>query len=191
MINYTFNISEEIARWVTEVYIREQQSFGWWVSFTNPIAGPWKKITAPNNKGIFVEVYRFEREGERPDLVLVNDKYKLIIIVEAKDTYQKIISSEQMNKSVRVVSEISLILSTCDNENWAQRKTYKILPSFLWHTENPDDILDQDKIVKEVFIKCGGLNSDDLLNIVVSRDINNNLFNNFVFKNKIMKDLIF
>ncbi len=57
---------------------------GWWVAFTNPIAGPWKKITALDGTGLPVEIYRFEREGERPDLILVNDIFKLVMIVKQK-----------------------------------------------------------------------------------------------------------
>src|SRR5581483_5500662 len=143
MINYTFNISEEIARWVTEVYVRSHKSLGWWVAFTNPIAGPWKKITALNGEGIPVEVYRFEREGERPDLILVNDEHKLIIIIEAKDYYQKLVASDQMKKSVRVIEEISSILKNCGNKHWEIRKNYRIIPSFIWFCYDSRTILDE------------------------------------------------
>lgn len=191
MINYNFNISEEIARWVTEVYVRNQQSLGWWVAFTNPIAGPWKKITALNGEGVPVEVYRFEREGERPDLVLVNDKYKLIIIVEAKDYYQKLIAADQMKKSVRVIEEISLILKNCGNEHWKTRRDYKILPSFLWFCEDSAKILDEDRIVKNSFAQYSKSNTEDLVNMIICRDGSNILNNNFVFQGKINKELIF
>lgn len=191
MINYTFNISEEIARWVTEVYVRNHQSLGWWVAFTNPIAGPWKKITALNGEGVPVEVYRFEREGERPDLILVNDKYKLIVIVEAKDYYQKLIIADQMKKSVRVIEGISLILKNCGNEHWEIRKDYKIIPSFLWFCEDPIKILTEDKIVRNNFIKYSNSDPRDLLNIVISRDGKDILNNNFVYGEKINKELIF
>ncbi len=85
MINYTFNSNEEIARWSTEVYLKNHVDLGWWVAFTNPTAGPWKKILALSEEGTFVEIHRFIREGERPDLILVNDKLKVVVIVEAKD----------------------------------------------------------------------------------------------------------
>ena len=191
MINYTFNISEEIARLVTEVYVRNQQSLGWWVAFTNPIAGPWKKITALNGESVPVEVYRFEREGERPDLILVNDKYKLIIIVEAKDYYKKLVTADQMKKSVRVIDEISLILKNCGNEHWALRKDYKILPSFLWFCKDSEQIQAEDKIVKDAFVKHSRSDPKDLVNIIISRDIKNNLNNSFVYQGKISQELIF
>ena len=191
MINYTFNISEEIARWVTEVYVRNHQKLGWWVAFTNPIAGPWKKITALNGEGVPVEIYRFERDGERPDLVLVNDKYKLIIIIEAKDYYQKLIAVDQVTKSVRVIDDISSILRNCGNEHWVSRKDYKIIPSFLWFCEDSEKILDEDRIVGDTYAKYSKSDRKDLLNIVICRDENNNLNNNFVYQGKINKELTF
>lgn len=191
MIKYTFNINEEIARWVTEVYVRNQQKLGWWVAFTNPIAGPWKKITALNGEGVPVEVYRFEREGERPDLILVNDEYKIVIVVEAKDTYQKIVALDQMKKSARVIEEISSILKTCPNEHWAKRMSYTILPSFLWFSEDEKNLLSEDVIVKQSFEKSSKLKSESLVNIVITRDASGNLKNNFLYKGKINKDLSF
>lgn len=191
MINYTFNMSEEIARWVTEVYIRNKQSLGWWVAFTNPVAGPWKKITALNEAGVPVEIYRFDREEERPDLILVNDKYKLIVIIEAKDFYQKLVSIDQMKKSIRVIDDISLILKNCQSEYWIARRGYKILPSFLWFCEDSAQILLEDKIVKDAFIKYSKSDPRDLVNMVISKDSENNLNNSFVYQGKINSELIF
>jgi len=191
MIKYSFSINEEIARWVTEVYVKNHQKLGWWVAFTNPIAGPWKKITALNGEGVPVEVYRFEREGERPDLILVNDEYKLIVVVEAKDTYQKIVANDQMKKSARVIEEISTILKTCANENWAKRMEYKILPSFLWFSAEEQNFLTEDKVVKEAFEKHSKLSSDSLLNIIITKNDSGDLNNNFIYQGKIKKDLDF
>ena len=191
-MKYTYEINEEIARWVTEVYIRNQQKLGWWIAFTNPIAGPWKKITALNKEGIPVEIYRFEREKERPDLVLVNDLYKLIIIIEAKDYYQKLITGDQMKKSVRVINEVSKILKDCGNENWVARSTYRILGSFLWFSPDPLKIHEEDKKVRESFEKNSNKDSKELINIVISKEIKTgNLVNNFILKDKITSDLVF
>jgi hypothetical protein len=190
-MKYSYEINEEIARWVTEVYIRTQRSKDWWVAFTNPIAGPWKKITALNGEGVPIEIYRFEREGERPDLILVNDKYKLIIIIEAKDFYQKLVAGDQMEKSVRVIAEVSKILEDCKNEHWGERSTYRIVPSFLWFAPDPKKILEEDSKVRSAFEKSSGMNKDDLLNIVITKDPSSGeLFNNFVYKGKVNKDLV-
>ena len=189
MIKYSFNINEEIARWVTEVYIRNQQKNGWWVAFTNPIAGPWKKITALDGTGLPVEIYRFEREGERPDLILVNDIFKLVIIVEAKDYYHKLLVPTQMTKSVRVIEDISTILTKCPNKNWENRINYKILASFLWYSEDQQKLLSEDLLVREAFKKYSKKDADELLNIVISKDKSGNLSNNFIYKHTISQDL--
>lgn len=191
-MKYSYEINEEIARWVTEVYIRNQQKNGWWIAFTNPIAGPWKKINALNGEGVPVEIYRFEREGERPDLILVNDIYKLIIIIEAKDFYQKLVVDDQMKKSVRVIVDVSKILKDCRNEYWVGRSAYKILPAFLWFTPEISNILEEDKKVRMAFDKASKIGSKNLLNIVITKNVETgDLFNNFLYKDKINKDLIF
>lgn len=189
MINYTFDINEEIARWVTEVYIRQSQGMGWWIAFTNPIAGPWKKITALNGEGIPVEIYRFEREGERPDLIIVNDTLKTILIVEAKDFVSKLIATDQMTKSVRVINGITSILQNCPNENWLKRKDYTILPSFLWYTENEQDIRSEDTLVRDSFATLSESDSTRIVNIVVTKDGNGDLKNNFVTEKQISDSL--
>lgn len=189
-MKYSFSINEEIARWVTEVYIRTRESHSWWIAFTNPVAGPWKKVTALNGEGVPVEIYRFEREGERPDLILVNDKLKLVLVVEAKDFYQKLIAPEQMKKSVRVIKEVAAILESRTNEHWGERSTYKIVPSFLWYTENEDDILAEDKAVKESFREFSENKEIDLINIVISRKNESDILeNNFIRNGKKQKGL--
>ncbi len=187
MIKYNFNINEEIARWVTEVYVRSHQELGWWIAFTNPIAGPWKKINALNGEGVPVEIYRFEREGERPDLILVNDAEKTILIVEAKDFVEKLIAKDQMTKSIRVIEEITLILRSCSNEHWISRREYKIIPSFLWYTDKEENIHDEDELVKKTFKVLASAENVDLFNIVVTKNNIGNLENNFVYKTNINK----
>ena len=63
---YSYTINEEIVRWAFEVFLRNKSEDKWWVAFTNPTAGPWKKIEAPNNGGKLFEIYRFAREEDRP-----------------------------------------------------------------------------------------------------------------------------
>ncbi len=188
MIKYTFNINEEIARWVTEVYVRDNKNLDWWVAFTNPIAGPWKKITALNGDGVPVEIYRFEREGERPDLILVNDTHKTILIIEAKDFVQKLVAGEQMRKSARVIKEITSILRNCGNEHWVSRKDYKIIPSFLWYTDKQDLIKPEDELVRVTY-KTVADDDSELLNIVITKGESGDLKNNFVYNSQITDDL--
>ena len=190
MINYTFLVNEEIARWVTEVYVKSNPHLGWWIAFTNPTAGPWKKIVAPSEEGVYEEIYRFLREGERPDLILVNDVAKTILIVEAKDYCSRIITSTQMQKSVRVINEITHVLTSCAHKNWGVRSKYKILPSFLWFCQI--DPLEEHRLVEGAFNQFkSGSNTNDILNIIVQKDKNNFMRNIFIYENTVYPELDF
>ena len=52
------SISEEIVRWSFEISVN--RSDDWLIAFTNPTAGPWKRITAPDSDGKRGEIHRFE-----------------------------------------------------------------------------------------------------------------------------------
>lgn len=88
-----YHLTEEISRWAFEVACREQTS--WDIAFTNPTAGPWKTIKAKGALGDLGEVYRFALEENRPDIILINDDINIIIIVEAKDSLEKLINKTQ------------------------------------------------------------------------------------------------
>jgi len=185
MIPYTYKPNEEVARWATEVYIKSNTKLGWWIAFTNPTAGPWKKIVIPIENGGTAEIYRFVREEERPDLILVNDKRKAVLIVEAKDYLGKLITKAQMLKSVRVIDRISKMLATSSNSKWAHRSAYKIIPSFLWMCENKQTVAEESNSVQKALDKYNSLKiSRDILNIVISTDEQQNLFNSFLYKGK-------
>ncbi len=49
MLKYSYSINEEITRWVTEVYLKSNPNLDWYIAFTNPTAGPWKKICVKND----------------------------------------------------------------------------------------------------------------------------------------------
>lgn len=91
---YTFRLTEEIARWAFEVLLSKNPD--WYIAFTNPTAGPWKRVTAINERGVEGEVHRFARDEERPDLLLISDKYEVVIIIEAKDSLPKLIKDKQI-----------------------------------------------------------------------------------------------
>jgi hypothetical protein len=192
MINYSYKVNEEIARWIMEVYVRNNKSLGWWIAFTNPTAGPWKKIIAPDSNGLSIEIYRFVREEERPDLILVNDKKKVIMIVEAKDYCSKLIADSQMKKSVRVIKDVSIILrNKCDSKHWEKRKNYKIIASFLWFCEK-EDIASEDKLTKASFDKFNmNIADKNLLNIIISKTSEENLESTFIYNGDTSKDLDF
>ena len=135
---YKFRLTEEIARWAFVIICRENRN--WYVAFTNPTAGPWKTIKGLNKSNKEGEVYRFELEETRPDIILVNDFLKLIIIVEAKDSIEKLTQSDQSHKSVEVVDRLHSILKSSNvksNQFWGERASYTILTGLLWGAEAP------------------------------------------------------
>lgn len=139
---YNFRLTEEIARWAFEIICRENPN--WYVSFTNPTAGPWKTIKGLDQNGIEGEVYRFKLEETRPDIVLVNDKLKLIIVVEAKDSIEKLTHSNQSYKSIEVVDTLqSLLKSAKANPYWNDRVNYTVLTGLLWGAEAPTSALER------------------------------------------------
>lgn len=147
---YNFRLTEEIARWAFEIICRESPN--WYVAFTNPTAGPWKTIKGLNKNGVEGEVYRFELEETRPDIVLVNDKLKLIIVVEAKDSIEKLTHGDQAYKSVEVVDTLhSLLKSTKAKANpyWNDRANYTVLTGLLWGTEAPTSTLERSNAFNE------------------------------------------
>lgn len=131
---YTFRLTEEISRWAFEVSCANRSC--WFIAFTNPTAGPWKTIKCTNSDGKVGEVYRFELEETRPDILLVNDNLRLIIVIEAKDSLTKLISGNQVEKSVEVVNQLSSILGDKrHNPFWGERADYCIITGILWGAE--------------------------------------------------------
>lgn len=131
---YRFQLTEEIVRWRFEVLLHTCPD--WFIAFTNPTAGPWKRVMGRNGRGVEGEVYRFPRDIERPDLILVNDKLNTIIILEAKDSLSKLLVNDQINKSADVVNDLAIALSRlANNDYWGERSRYSICPGLLWGSE--------------------------------------------------------
>jgi hypothetical protein len=189
MLKYQYRINEEITRWTTEVYIKSNPNKNWYIAFTNPTAGPWKKITVKNEKSKSIEVYRFDREEKRPDLVLINDKKGVILIVEAKYDLGDLLNSEQMVKSVKVVVDMAEVLKNISVKEWETRKKYKILTSFLWYSSNPVNALAESKLVNKKYHEniTKGL-SRETVNIIIYKK-NEVLTNLFITENKIHNDI--
>jgi hypothetical protein len=106
---YTFRLTEEISRWAFEVHVNTLSD--WYIAFSNPTAGPWKRLMARDEAGIEGEVHRFEREEDRPDLVLVNDNLSTLVIVEAKDSLAALVARTQVVKSSAVVQALARLPS--------------------------------------------------------------------------------
>ena len=118
-----FKLTEEFSRWAFEVQILKLQN--WQIVFRNPTAGPWKRIESKDTKGRMGEVYRFGREEKRPDIIIVNDKLKTIIVFEAKDSLSKLSRKSQISKSAKVVLDMANLLAQIDNPYWGYRNKYK------------------------------------------------------------------
>jgi hypothetical protein len=132
---YTFRLTEEIARWAFEVHVNTLSN--WYIAFSNPTAGPWKRLMARDDAGIEGEVHRFEREEDRPDLVIVNDTLSTVLIVEAKDSLVALIATTQVTKSSAVVKALAAALSLrAENLFWLTRADYQVLPGLLWGAES-------------------------------------------------------
>lgn len=129
-------VTEEVARWVFEVHLEAQSE--WAVVFTNPTAGPWKRVMAADASGQIGEVHRFLREDTRPDLVLVSDIHEAIIIVEAKTRLEQLTTSAQASKTVAVVRDMGRLLrSSRSNRYWHRRADFTVMCGLLWGGEAP------------------------------------------------------
>ena len=131
---YKYKLTEEICRWSFEIKIKNSKDH--WISFTNPTAGPWKTIISYNKDNIKGEVYRFERNEKRPDLIVVNDQLKTVIIFEAKDSLEKLLNKNQLIKSCQVTNNIIKKLTNLeDDKYWLKRNEYNYYNGLLWGSE--------------------------------------------------------
>lgn len=136
-----YRMTEEVVRWRFELRLRN--SADWWIAFTNPTAGPWKRLTGRNKSGLEGEVYRFPRDEDRPDVVAVNDTLKLVMIVEAKDTAPRLGAADQVRKSSEVVTRLTTALAGLgSNPFWGDRSKYGVVAGLLWGRPFPDDAID-------------------------------------------------
>lgn len=140
-------LNEEIARWAFEIIYKTNTS--WKIVFTNPTAGPWKTIKAPSKTtGAEGEVYRFILEEDRPDIVMLNDELETVIIIEAKDSLEKLLNKSQVIKSAAVVVKLANILGgKGTNDFWRGRENYKVILGLLWgSTDHPENKVKKNRL---------------------------------------------
>jgi len=140
-------LNEEIARWAFEIIYKTNIS--WKIVFTNPTAGPWKTIKAPSKMtGVEGEVYRFILEENRPDIVMFNDELETVIIIEAKDSLEKLLDRAQAIKSAAVVVKLANILGNKGtNTYWRGRENYKVILGLLWgSTDYPEKDIEKSRL---------------------------------------------
>jgi hypothetical protein len=125
------SISEEIVRWSFEISVN--RSDDWFIAFTNPTAGPWKRIMAPNSEGKNGEIHRFEIDETRPDLILVNDKTQHVLIIEAKTTFKDLQKPTQIVKTSQLFESLTIQLRNISNNYfWGSRSEYEYSLGLLW-----------------------------------------------------------
>jgi hypothetical protein len=125
------SISEEIVRWSFEISVN--RSDDWFIAFTNPTAGPWKRITAPDREGKEGEIHRFEIDETRPDLIIVNDKTKHVLIIEAKTAFKDLQKPAQLEKTSQLFESLTNKLrNMSDNKFWGSRSKYEYSLALLW-----------------------------------------------------------
>jgi hypothetical protein len=124
-----------VVRWAFEVKIKSSSK--WDIAFTNPTAGPWKRVTSKDKAGNIGEVHRFAIDEKRPDLILYSDAFKTVLIIEAKTTLQGLTNENQILKTCDLFTRLRTLLeSKGDNEFWSERAKYKYELGLLWGKVN-------------------------------------------------------
>lgn len=152
------SISEEIVRWSFEISVN--QSDDWFIAFTNPTAGPWKRITAPDSEGKNGEIHRFEIDETRPDLILVNDKSRQVLIIEAKTTFDDLRKPTQIAKTSQLFKYLTTKLQNMSNNAfWGSRSRYQYSLGLLW-SSGDESAAQISQICREYLKQIAGLTKD-------------------------------
>ncbi len=118
-------------RWAFEVSVH--QSRAWKIAFTNPTAGPWKRVLGLGKDGRAGEVHRFEIDEKRPDLILFSDTFKTVLIIEAKTDFSGLADRTQIRKTTALFERlVPLLQSYKSNQYWGERADYHYQLGLLW-----------------------------------------------------------
>ena len=129
----SYSLSEEIVRWRVEVSVRNSKQF--WTAFSNPTAGPWKFVEGYDDTGKRGEVHRFARDDKRPDLIVVCDSARAVLIFEAKDKITKLATQRQIVQSAGVIRRLGIVLEGKERSPyWGVRAHYTVIPGIIWGT---------------------------------------------------------
>lgn len=129
-MGYEIKLSEEIIRFAFEVAIMRERT-NRFIAFSNPTAGPWKLVLGRRADETY-ELHRFGREDVRPDVIVVCDKLRKIVVIEAKETADQL-DSGTIEKTYGISAMFADIFGLYDShEDWLQRKTYEVITGFLF-----------------------------------------------------------
>ena len=99
-----YNLTESIC---DQAVVVSTKLNGWTEWFSNPTAGPWKRIGIPGVSSLAGT--GFEREETRPDLILYHKSVKpKVLIIEAKDKIDKLIDSANQNNQIKKTCQVVL-----------------------------------------------------------------------------------
>ena len=95
-----YNLTESIC---DQVVVVSTKLNGWIEWFSNPTAGPWKRIGIPGVSSLAGT--GFEQLEKRPDLMLYHKSAKpKVLIIECKDKIDKLIDSANQNDQIKKTS---------------------------------------------------------------------------------------
>jgi len=97
-----FTLTESLC---DQAVLVRAKSRGWKEWFSNPTAGPWKRIGVPGVSSLAGT--GFEKEETRPDLILFhNTTDPIILILETKDKIDKLLDNANKNAQLKKTSEV-------------------------------------------------------------------------------------
>ena len=95
---------------------------------------------APSQTGRLGEVYRFAVNEPRPDLILVSDTHRRVVIVEAKTNISQLSNANQRSKTASMFIDLKTqLVSLTSNEYWKARCNYAFHLGLLWGPSTVDD----------------------------------------------------
>ncbi len=155
------SLSEEVVRWGFEVAL--QSTKDWKIAFTNPTAGPWKKISGADPHGKVGEVHRFEIDETRPDLVIYSDRKEAVIIIEAKTELAGLLDGDQIAKTTGMYERLTSKLRSCEkNPYWQKRSAYSYNLGLLWGTDKYDETSKIESLFK-IYTEASHVKNGDIL----------------------------
>lgn len=96
-----FTLTEQVCLQTLLVLARRN---GWQEWFSNPTAGPWKKVMIPGVGDR--ENIRFEKEEDRPDMIICSIAKRVMLVLEAKDDIRKLAQPAAITKYVSMFNSV-------------------------------------------------------------------------------------
>src|SRR3989344_3196171 len=131
-----YTLNEEIVRQTLEVkFTILEQPEEWFICFSNPTAGPWKRILYLKKGGKEVKIGSYEKKEIRPDLIVVSKRHNILIIIEAKDYLTELLrNSQKIQKTFeKEIRKLSLLPILKDDY-----KHMRVLRGLVFYSDNTE-----------------------------------------------------